>query len=202
MDSGSRCPHVRHGCSIGPLDGVWRPHRTAGPARAGAWASAPAPHCDRGCGGFGRPGLCQRCLRTCGTSPCAAPTASTVNRCRPAGSVCERSVQGKGGRTATRESVPIANRSCVLTIPNGPRIRLTTSRIYWGSREGGKSNRPERPELPSDLAEREGFEPSVLRCSTPDFESGAFDHSATFPGCAAKVAILADQGRNASRPPR
>ena len=32
------------------------------------------------------------------------------------------------------------------------------------------------------MAEREGFEPSVLETSTPDFESGAFDHSATFPG--------------------
>ena len=30
------------------------------------------------------------------------------------------------------------------------------------------------------LAEREGFEPSVP-CSTPDFESGTFDHSATSP---------------------
>ena len=30
------------------------------------------------------------------------------------------------------------------------------------------------------LAEREGFEPSVP-CSTPDFESGTIDHSATSP---------------------
>src|SRR5689334_16412029 len=34
-----------------------------------------------------------------------------------------------------------------------------------------------------NLAEREGFEPP-LRCRKPDFESGAFDHSATSPvGC-------------------
>ena len=32
------------------------------------------------------------------------------------------------------------------------------------------------------MAEREGFEPSELESGTPDFESGAFDHSATFPG--------------------
>ena len=32
-----------------------------------------------------------------------------------------------------------------------------------------------------DLAEREGFEPSVGGCPTPDFESGTFDHSATSP---------------------
>jgi hypothetical protein len=30
------------------------------------------------------------------------------------------------------------------------------------------------------MAEREGFEPPVP-CGTPDFESGAFDHSATSP---------------------
>ncbi len=34
------------------------------------------------------------------------------------------------------------------------------------------------------LAERVGFEPTVLHNSTPDFESGAFDHSATSPGSA------------------
>jgi hypothetical protein len=31
------------------------------------------------------------------------------------------------------------------------------------------------------LAEREGFEPSIQETCIPDFESGAFDHSATFP---------------------
>ena len=31
------------------------------------------------------------------------------------------------------------------------------------------------------MAERVGFEPTVP-CSTPDFESGTFDHSATSPG--------------------
>ena len=31
------------------------------------------------------------------------------------------------------------------------------------------------------LAEREGFEPSIRYNRIPDFESGAFDHSATFP---------------------
>ena len=34
------------------------------------------------------------------------------------------------------------------------------------------------------LAERVGFEPTVP-CSTPDFESGTFDHSATSPQRAA-----------------
>ena len=32
------------------------------------------------------------------------------------------------------------------------------------------------------LAERVGFEPTVRENRTPDFESGAFDHSATSPG--------------------
>jgi hypothetical protein len=32
------------------------------------------------------------------------------------------------------------------------------------------------------LAERVGFEPTVRHNRTPDFESGAFDHSATSPG--------------------
>jgi hypothetical protein len=31
------------------------------------------------------------------------------------------------------------------------------------------------------LAEREGFEPSITETAIPDFESGAFDHSATSP---------------------
>jgi hypothetical protein len=31
------------------------------------------------------------------------------------------------------------------------------------------------------MAERVGFEPTVREARTPDFESGAFDHSATFP---------------------
>src|SRR5690606_4685938 len=34
----------------------------------------------------------------------------------------------------------------------------------------------------AQLAERVGFEPTVPETGTPDFESGAFDHSATFPG--------------------
>jgi hypothetical protein len=33
-----------------------------------------------------------------------------------------------------------------------------------------------------NLAERVGFEPTVRENRTPDFESGTFDHSATFPG--------------------
>ena len=37
------------------------------------------------------------------------------------------------------------------------------------------------------MAERVGFEPTVL-CSTPDFESGTFDHSATSPN---RTAIIA-----------
>ena len=35
--------------------------------------------------------------------------------------------------------------------------------------------------MPKLLAEREGFEPPVLAMSTPDFESGTLDHSATSP---------------------
>ena len=34
------------------------------------------------------------------------------------------------------------------------------------------------------LAERVGFEPTVLHNSTPDFESGAIDHSTTSPAAA------------------
>ena len=32
-----------------------------------------------------------------------------------------------------------------------------------------------------NMAEREGFEPSVGRNPTPNFESGTFNHSATSP---------------------
>ena len=40
--------------------------------------------------------------------------------------------------------------------------------------------RPERRLFTGYLAERVGFEPTVP-CGTPDFESGTFGHSATFP---------------------
>ncbi len=43
-----------------------------------------------------------------------------------------------------------------------------------------KTKRPVGRLFSSFLAEREGFEPSVP-CSTPDFESGTIDHSATSP---------------------
>ena len=33
----------------------------------------------------------------------------------------------------------------------------------------------------TSLAERVGFEPTIRYNRIPDFESGAFDHSATFP---------------------
>ena len=46
---------------------------------------------------------------------------------------------------------------------------------------GFKAKRPERGVFASALAERVGFEPTVP-CSTPDFESGTIDHSATSPG--------------------
>ena len=38
-----------------------------------------------------------------------------------------------------------------------------------------------KPALSRKMAEREGFEPSIRYNRIPDFESGAFDHSATFP---------------------
>ena len=45
------------------------------------------------------------------------------------------------------------------------------------------------------LAEREGFEPSVRETRTPDFESGAFDHSATFPELTAVPVSLPPHNR-------
>jgi hypothetical protein len=33
----------------------------------------------------------------------------------------------------------------------------------------------------SEMAERVGFEPTIPETGMPDFESGAFDHSATSP---------------------
>ena len=44
-----------------------------------------------------------------------------------------------------------------------------------------KQNNEKTALQPFDLAEREGFEPSIRGYRIPDFESGAFDHSATFP---------------------
>ena len=37
------------------------------------------------------------------------------------------------------------------------------------------------------LAERVGFEPTLPETGKPDFESGAFDHSATFPGVSVRA---------------
>jgi hypothetical protein len=57
---------------------------------------------------------------------------------------------------------------------------------------------------PSVVAEQVGFEPTVRHNRTPDFESGAFDHSATSPrfdSRGAKAAILTDHGFRASTPP-
>ena len=42
------------------------------------------------------------------------------------------------------------------------------------------------------MAEREGFEPSVQTSCTTDFESAAFDHSATFPSCVELCSISTD----------
>ena len=55
----------------------------------------------------------------------------------------------------------------VLPVAGVARTNLCTLRAPWGV---------------SVLAEREGFEPSLLHNSKPDFESGAIDHSATSPG--------------------
>lgn len=43
--------------------------------------------------------------------------------------------------------------------------------LQWVSDLGQKSH----------VAEGEGFEPSIRHNRMPDFESGAFDHSATLP---------------------
>ena len=44
--------------------------------------------------------------------------------------------------------------------------------------------------LKSVVAEREGFEPSIRTSRIPDFESGAFDHSAISPH--SELAILSE----------
>src|SRR6476661_8894422 len=59
-------------------------------------------------------------------------------------------------------------------------------------------NKKARMRGPSVLAEQVGFEPTVRHNRTPDFESGAFDHSATAPDSVsrgAKAAILAESPR-------
>ena len=55
-----------------------------------------------------------------------------------------------------------------------------------------------------ELAEREGFEPSSRETREPDFESGAIDHSATFPDapgvCCGKGAIVVHRPGRRGRP--
>jgi hypothetical protein len=59
----------------------------------------------------------------------------------------------------------------------------------------------ELPEIPTKLfaksegfivAEREGFEPSIPFWGIPDFESGAFNHSATSPWGLERQTVRAD----------
>jgi hypothetical protein len=52
------------------------------------------------------------------------------------------------------------------------------------------------------LAERVGFEPTVRYNRTPDFESGAFDHSATSPSGLRVVTGAAQYSKAAGRAKR
>src|ERR1700757_3739371 len=67
------------------------------------------------------------------------------------------------------------------------KLRRPTSRIGDVSDAGSLKKPHKRKQAPRGacfalhLAERVGFEPTVQHNCTPDFESGAFDHSATFP---------------------
>jgi hypothetical protein len=45
------------------------------------------------------------------------------------------------------------------------------------------------------LAEGVGFEPTDTQCASPDFESGAFDHSATLPATDAAIVIVESRRR-------
>lgn len=58
--------------------------------------------------------------------------------------------------------------------------------------------RPERGVFVRHLAEQEGFEPSIRYNRIPDFESGAFDHSAIAP---VSEALILTQGRRVAGAP-
>src|SRR4051812_43749131 len=66
-------------------------------------------------------------------------------------------------RKAATEVSPAS--ALVCPAPQNEKPRTGGACCFWGV---------------AKLAEREGFEPP-LRCRKPDFESGAFDHSATSP---------------------
>ena len=53
--------------------------------------------------------------------------------------------------------------------------------FYDGPDDGIKENAPEEASFWSAWRKGEGSEPSIRLNQIPDFESGAFDHSATFP---------------------
>ena len=67
----------------------------------------------------------------------------------------------------------------------------------------GLAETAEQRKNSSDLAERVGFEPTVRNNRTPDFESGAFDHSATSPSGARVVTGGAEYSKAAgcAKPP-
>src|SRR5690606_7866012 len=73
--------------------------------------------------------------------------------------------------------------STILDLPGMPLVAsLPGSYGMMGRRWVEWQDCPETRVDIGFLAEREGFEPSIREARIPDFESGAFDHSATFPG--------------------
>src|SRR4051812_31715414 len=88
---------------------------------------------------------------------------------------------------------------------SAPRFHFRADTWHWPchlSPPRGMMTRPARKTAlhvvaragPSLLAEKEGFEPSIRYNRIPDFESGAFDHSATSPEFfAVACAVLAGQ---------
>lgn len=67
--------------------------------------------------------------------------------------------------------------------------RTSVSRTGWAFISAQPQNKKRPQGAFAVLAERVGFEPTIPETGMPDFESGAFDHSATSPLRGSRVSI-------------
>ena len=112
---------------------------------------------------------------------------SSPVRCSPTAALRVRLPGGFLTLYATRKTYPPHQKPRALRreLNRALGAKFRHSTLHCGGLRGGlRRHKTKKPlsfkGLIANLAERVGFEPTVP-CSTPDFESGTFDHSATSP---------------------
>ena len=84
-------------------------------------------------------------------------------------------------RVKDTHHLPLADTRLIIESLRGDPPEQRWGKLLAGSLASRNEKRTRRSVFIDALAERVGFEPTVRYNRTPDFESGAFDHSATFP---------------------